>query len=199
MPVIIEEKPRSSTMHLAAWQVNKALNVLNRIGAYIARRDPVDYDFERPWARQPFDPPEAYRAFTDYLLGRRRLPTPEVLEWADRYAWAERAALYDRHIGDVRIAAVERLETTMAERHAALGRSVQRVGARELDKLAELASSQIGVMGERSTLAYLEAGIRIEREAAVPEQAKATMDLSRLSPSELRQWRELAMKAQAVG
>lgn len=170
------------------------------------------YNPERPWERQPCDSPEGFAVLQEYIA----LPPPRTVRALgrghpgfdrDRWertavacGWDVRARAWDDHIAALRMATVEAVTISMAERHAELGRSFQRVAKKDLKKLEAIVDREDGhpTMQPREIVRYAEAGTRIEREAAglptTPEARQA--DLSKLTLEELRTLRELTAKAE---
>lgn len=110
----------------------------------------------RPWDRRKDETPKAFTAFRTYLempresrsyVGAYRLYSgrPEAAvppgffkDWFARYDWASRAALYDDHILNEELKALERQRKEARVRQARMGKEIQERGKTLLKRTDEL-------------------------------------------------------------
>lgn len=187
----------------------------------------VDYDYEHPWRRQPFDSDISWPVFHRYLMQERRPRSLQVLvkegcpytwgqiqDQAWRDAWAERARAWDAigeveaegaYLGAVRSKAAAAGETMgeRSKRQAALGRRLQAVSNRTLDQLERTLerAPDFPILTPRELIRAADIGVRIERTAMGENDAPTDgngPDLSALTVDELREWRRLMAKAKVA-
>lgn len=169
------------------------------------------YDFDKPWARQPFDTPRSFALFQEYLVqspprvlahlakGRGKdFNHEELARYARDHGWKARADAWDDHIACLRLHTIERETGRLAKAHAAIAFRVVRVASNELRKLESqsFTASELPLLKPREILDWTEKGLALENEAAgrVPEEEKGP-DLSRLSLDEIKALRDLIVKA----
>lgn len=180
---------------------------------------PTEFDFERPWTRQPFDTDARWRAFQRY----RDQPLPRTIrgasealggydvrtleKWSSENAWPERCFELDRYLDEQRIAAtVDVLEEdarTTAGFHVALLRDAQQAAASVVRGwLVRLASglplegwSPNDVRGMIKDTITLE---RLVRGQATERVEHGVVDLSSLTLDEIETLRTLEAKAGVV-
>lgn len=185
----------------------------------------AEFDFERPWTRQPFDTDNRWRAFVAYRespLPRSIRRTSEILadpmtgepfdvrtleRWSSENAWPERVAEFDRYLDAQRVAATvavlnEDARTTAAF-HADLLRKAQHAAASVVnDWLERLARGERldgwspgDVRGLLKDTITLE---RLVRGQATERVEHGVLDLSALTIDEIETLRALEAKAGVV-
>jgi hypothetical protein len=169
------------------------------------------FDHAKPWERQPCDTARSYVLFSEWLTmaaprrisdlakGRGdRFDIREVESFAREHAWKDRAELYDRWIASLKLETIATTVQEKAKRHAQAAFRAFRFSSNELRKLEaqSFAPGDFPVLKPHEALAWLETSIGLERDAAglVGEERKGP-DLSKLSYDEVKQFRELWLKA----
>lgn len=164
-----------------------------------------EYDYDRPWHRQPLDTDVSFALLSDYLLlrpGERKwsrvgkhlikrhiVNASQIAVWESEHRWADRAALYDAHLMAIREDAI----ADMARRHAEFGAGAVSLAQRELARLGRhadrvAANDGLPLLAPRDILRFADVGIRVEREASrLPAAATSTgPDVGQLTLDELR-------------
>ena len=193
--------------------------------AALVETRPTDFDLDQPWTRQPFDTDNRWRAFVAYReqpLPRSIRQTSEILAdpmtgkphdvrtlelWSSENAWPERAAAYDRHLDEQRVAAPVAIlnedARTTAAFHADLLRKAQTAAASVVnDWLERLARGERldgwspgdvrGLLKDTITLE------RLVRGQATERVEHGVLDLSALTIEEIETLRALEEKAGVV-
>lgn len=176
----------------------------------------MDFNYQEPWARQPFDTDLSWSVFLDYLslppprslatLARRpscALSWPQLETLAHCDGWKVRAERWDQHLDQVRFEAQEQATRedaiARATRQGRLGKKLQRLAETEADKLLIQASrdAMVGTIQVRDMIRAAAYGVRIERLAMgdFTDKIETGPDLSGLSVEQLRTLRELQEKA----
>jgi hypothetical protein len=142
---------------------------------------------EEPWARLPGEGARAFAAFCVYRdLGPERTlqqvrqectkSMPLLKRWSAYHNWVERAAAYDGHLDRLKRQENERQLQETLERHANFGVLAQN---KAFEKLQELKGE---TLTPNQALAYLEAGIKIERDARGVPPPSAVQRLALTEP-----------------
>lgn len=173
----------------------------------------LEYDPEHPWVRQPCDTDLTWALFSEYLaqplprrlhaLGRRvgfTIDQIEILAWED--AWKERATAWDRHLDALRDRTIEEVTQEDARQRALrqgrVGKKLQVLAEREIDKLAKIMSrdEMPGAITFREAIRAAQVGVHIERLALgeSTERVETGPNLENLTLDELRSLREMQEK-----
>lgn len=166
------------------------------------------------WERQETDTDDswvAFVAFRDMKAPRRlltvavngsRLPTAKLSEWYRAHAWKERADAYDRHMDRVvleeREALLRQTSKEISAEHMTMLHAARELVQRELDKWLQASreTEAQGLLKVSDVNRLLENVVKLDRliRDQSTEQVTVEMDLSKLTPEELKQLRTLREK-----
>jgi hypothetical protein len=177
------------------------------------------FDASQPWVRQPFDGDLEWALFQDFLglssrprnvreLVKKGAPVSvkqlELIAWEK--AWNARAALWDKHLDQIRVKAIEtevaESAKDVARRHQRGAKKLLALVEQELEKYHKASSSteMPGILTPKDIIRGLFVGVRTERMVLgeASERLEGSVDLSGLSAEELRTLRDLQLKAKAI-
>lgn len=158
--------------------------------------------------KQPDEPDKAWSAFVIYReMGWERTIKKAAVEykernglngtvettcrnleaWASRWGWTARANEWDRELDKHRRRLAYKEVQKMRERHVALGKSLQQLGALELKKFLKdsEAKAKKGILSANDIYRAIEAGVKLERasrgepDSIVEERHQITDDEER--------------------
>ncbi len=174
----------------------------------------LEWDADRPWARQPFDTEVSFALFGDFLtaspprhLGRMAeragYPAEVIRGFAKDAFWVERAALWDEHLAEIRTSTIERVTeesaAEVAKRQLALTRRMQRLANRDLSIIEKQGAENdfLSPIEHKDLIRLAVNGIKLERliMGETTDKIETGPDLSNWSIEDLRALRELQAKA----
>lgn len=176
-----------------------------------------------PWDRQPFDSDASWVWFVAYRdampprrLDRVRVSVPgtvapplmDLMRWATEGHWVERVRAWDQHLDDIRQAEREAAVSKQAreaaeDQEAALAQDLRELALREAGKWVKTsAATEPEVLKPREVVAVADAAVKLGRltrgESTEKVEVKDELNLDNLSAEELRQYRDLYLKARGV-
>jgi hypothetical protein len=112
----------------------------------IAKYDPEIVRPDHPWELQPGEDTRSHSLFELFRnMGPERslkevaecsnVAYQQIAVYSSKFLWQDRAAAYDLHLEQVKLAAIERAAETMAVRQANLGMKLQNVAERQDQRL----------------------------------------------------------------
>lgn len=165
------------------------------------------------WDRQDGEPDDAWTAFVEFRdskpprrvmrVGGVGLGKATVSKWARDHQWFDRAAAWDRHLDQIRQRELEGLQQQNAQEvsaeHKRILQNARELADREIEKYlaASKTSDMPGMIKASELIKLMEQVVKLDRltRGDTTENHGVEVDLSNLTPEELRQFLDLSRKA----